>query len=290
MGKLAGRSGCTVARRARWRRASTPTPRATSAVGTSIGGASRRWSRAIHGADGGVACAIDGTIAVGAERACIVITRPPEARDCAVREARCARARASCTPGRRGRRNRTSEREARAIGVLDTRRALIWRHRRRREPLSRDLESRGRVTRGMKSVVANLDEARRQHVLDEAREQLVSGDGDGVAVLGAEGDAALVDRDEALIGDADAVGVSAEITNHLLGSAEGTLGVDDPRFASERADVDASEVNLPTCVSALERGDHLAAKERAHDTHREEEVLACAHPARRRRRRRVRRR
>jgi hypothetical protein len=55
--------------------------------------------------------------------------------------------------------------------------------------------------------VPDLDEARRQHVLDKAREQLAPGDGDRLAVLGAEGDSACVHRDESLIGDADVMGI-----------------------------------------------------------------------------------
>ncbi len=136
------------------------------------------------------------------------------------------------------------------------------------------------MTGGVKSVVANLDEARRQDVLHEAREQLVSRHGDRPPVLGAEGDAAFVHRDEALVGDADAVGVAAEVANDLLGSTEGTLGVDDPGLAVERAQVDAADVEAPGHVRMLDRREHLAAEQIAHDAHREEEVAARTHPAR----------
>ena len=143
---------------------------------------------------------------------------------------------------------------------------------------------RGRVAwwrdRRSEAVVSNLDEAWRQHVLDEAREQLVGGDGDGFAVLGAEGDAAIIPRDQALIGNADAVSVATEITNDLVGSTEGALGVDDPGLAVKRANIDVAEVDLAVCVGALEGGEHLAAKERAHDAHGEEESTASANEAR----------
>jgi hypothetical protein len=55
-------------------------------------------------------------------------------------------------------------------------------------------------------------------------------------------DAALVHRDESLIGDAEPVGVATEVSDHLL----------------------------------LGGREHLAAKERAHHAHREEELPASA--------------
>jgi hypothetical protein len=53
-------------------------------------------------------------------------------------------------------------------------------------------------------------------VLHEAREQLVRRHGDGAAVLGAEGDTAVVEGGQSLVGDTDAVGVTSEIADDLL--------------------------------------------------------------------------
>ena len=50
----------------------------------------------------------------------------------------------------------------------------------------------------------------------------------GPVVLPAERDAALVEGDEAAVGDGDAVGVARQVGEHRLGSGEGPLGVDDP--------------------------------------------------------------
>jgi len=49
-----------------------------------------------------------------------------------------------------------------------------------------------------------------------------------VIVLPGEGDMGLVEGDEAGVGDGDAMGVAAEIGEHLGGAAEGLLGVNDP--------------------------------------------------------------
>ena len=47
-------------------------------------------------------------------------------------------------------------------------------------------------------------------------------------ILPAEADPALGKTDQAAVGDGDAMGIAAEIIKHLLGSAERSLGVDDP--------------------------------------------------------------
>lgn len=52
-----------------------------------------------------------------------------------------------------------------------------------------------------------------------------------VAVCGvtpAEADAVSIKCDESVVGDRDAMGVCTEITQNMLGTSEGTLGVDDP--------------------------------------------------------------
>ena len=46
-------------------------------------------------------------------------------------------------------------------------------------------------------------------------------------VLPLEGDA-VVDGDEAAVGDGDAMGVTRHIAQHLLGATERLLGLDDP--------------------------------------------------------------
>ena len=43
-----------------------------------------------------------------------------------------------------------------------------------------------------------------------------------------EGDVVVVECDQSMIGDGDAMGITAEVTQHLLGTVEGRFGVDDP--------------------------------------------------------------
>ena len=75
-----------------------------------------------------------------------------------------------------------------------------------------------------------------------------------------------------MVGDGHAMGVTAEIMEHIVGAAEGWFGVDDPVFSeqwSEPGSEDlglreqsqfAGEVQLVTLKSGLESGDELAAK------------------------------
>ena len=77
--------------------------------------------------------------------------------------------------------------------------------------------------------VADADEAAWHEVQQEAAEELVSRqahDALPVVVRGvspAEADLAICEGDQPAVRDADAMGVSAEIAERVLGSAEGTL-------------------------------------------------------------------
>ena len=146
--------------------------------------------------------------------------------------------------------------------------------------------SRRRATRklavdvggGEQAEVADLDEAAGQDVEQEAADEFVRGERDGGAVLGGEGDAAFVEAAQALVGDADAVGIAAEVLEDLLGAAEGRLAVDDPVLLVQRVlptgegdgvgevGARAVEVELAALAGAGERGEELAAKERADDS------------------------
>ena len=89
---------------------------------------------------------------------------------------------------------------------------------------------------GEQAVVADAVEAVRQDVDEEAADELACGEGHhlgplaalGAIVLPLEGDALAVERDEAAVGDGDAVGVAGEVGQNRLGSSERTLAVDDP--------------------------------------------------------------
>jgi hypothetical protein len=70
-------------------------------------------------------------------------------------------------------------------------------------------------------------------VEQEAADELVGRKRDVLAVLGGEGDAAWAAGDETLVGDADAVGVAAEVAEDLGGTTEGRLAVDELRRSRE---------------------------------------------------------
>jgi len=146
--------------------------------------------------------------------------------------------------------------------------------RRRCESLTCDLEAGRGVAGGMEAVVTDLDEARRQYVLEEAGEERLSGKADALAVLGPEGDVRLVHGDEASVGEAYSVRVSAEVADHLLGTAERSLRIHDPGRLSEGTEVDAPEVDVPAGMRAFQGGEHLSAEEGTHDANGEEEVAS----------------
>jgi hypothetical protein len=100
--------------------------------------------------------------------------------------------------------------------------------------LSAEGQQGGATAVGEETEVADADKAAGQQVEKEAAQELIGGqrhESLSVAVSGvppAEGDVALFEGDEPVVGDGDAMGVSAEIAQGVLRSAEGALGVDDP--------------------------------------------------------------
>ena len=97
----------------------------------------------------------------------------------------------------------------------------------------RDLKLGGGVAGGHEAVVANLHEAAGQDVLQEAMDEFVGREGRGGFAASAEVDAVVGEREQALIGDPDAVRVSAEVAEDLFGPGEGLLAVGDPLLLVE---------------------------------------------------------
>jgi hypothetical protein len=52
-------------------------------------------------------------------------------------------------------------------------------------------------------------------------------------ILPAESNLIIRESDEAVVGDGHAMGVAGEIAEHMMGTAEGWLGIDDPVLAEE---------------------------------------------------------
>jgi hypothetical protein len=145
--------------------------------------------------------------------------------------------------------------------------------------------------------VADADEAAWHEAQQEAAEELVSRqahDALPVVVRGvspAEADLDICEGDQPAVRDADAMGVSAEIAERVLGSAEGTLGVDDPVVTEQdsepcreaawfgnRGEV-AVELDPAFAERGLLAGDELAAEDASEHLDWQEERTARRDPA-----------
>ena len=105
------------------------------------------------------------------------------------------------------------------------------------------------TTVGEEAEVANTNKAPRQQMQQEAAQELICRQAHQllpVAVSGVaptEVDVVIVQCNESMVGDRDAMRVGAEITQNVLGTSERTLGVDDP--------VVREEGSQPCCEAAL---------------------------------------
>ena len=89
---------------------------------------------------------------------------------------------------------------------------------------------------GEQPVVADAVEACRQHVDEEAPDELGRGQGHGpvaitphgAIVFPLEGDATLITGNQTAVGDRHSMGVARQIGEHGFGSGEGAFGIDHP--------------------------------------------------------------
>ena len=150
---------------------------------------------------------------------------------------------------------------------------------------------------GEKAEVADAHEAAGEQVQEEAAQELIDGQAHEpllVAVSGispAEGDVAVGEGNESVVGDGDAVGVGTEIAQGVIRSAEGPLGIDDPVVAEQESEPGgegclrgegcevAVELEGACLESVLESGDELAAEDTAEHLDGEEEGAAGGDPA-----------
>ena len=107
----------------------------------------------------------------------------------------------------------------------------------------------------------------------------------------AEGDVAIGESDQPAVGDGDAMGVGAEIAQHMFRSAEGRLGVDDPVVAEQYAQPCgegawlgkrqqvAVELELTSMEGAAKSGDELAAEDTAEHADGQEEGTPGGDPS-----------
>lgn len=160
-----------------------------------------------------------------------------------------------------------------------------WRRGFATERTARIVEEGADVGWSEQAVVTDLDEAGWQDVLDEAIEEVDRIERDGLSVLGSKGNAARVEGDEPLVGDSDAMGVAAEVAHDVLGSAEGSLGVDDEELSMKR-DAESIEgfgifalrAKIASAMGGAETRDQLGSKEGSEDGQGKEVARACPHP------------
>src|SRR5215475_3368766 len=95
---------------------------------------------------------------------------------------------------------------------------------------------------GQQTVVTDTVEALGQHMHQEATDELVGVERHHAVslptfeaiILPFEGDALVIERDQAAVGDGDAMGIEREIAQYLRGSPEWTFAVDHPLTLTER--------------------------------------------------------
>jgi hypothetical protein len=87
--------------------------------------------------------------------------------------------------------------------------------------------------------VADADQALRQNVDQESAQKLICGHCHDLLlaavriVFPEKRDSIILERNQSMVGDGDAVRIASEIVQNMLGTAEGWLGIDDPVLAKE---------------------------------------------------------
>ena len=80
----------------------------------------------------------------------------------------------------------------------------------------------------------------REYVEQEATQELRNRDRQGsflVAMGGvapAKGNLVLIERDQAVVGNGDAMGIAAEVLENMFGTSKGRFAVDDPLMTEQR--------------------------------------------------------
>ncbi len=138
--------------------------------------------------------------------------------------------------------------------------------------------------------MTDTNEALGEQMEEEAAQELIEREGHQLRLIvvsrvpPTEGDLAIGRRHQSMVGDGDAMGVAAEILEHIVGAAEGRFGVDDPVFSEQRSEPGredlglceqrqiAGKVQLAMLKGRLKSGDELAAKHTSEYLDGEEEV------------------
>ena len=103
---------------------------------------------------------------------------------------------------------------------------------------------------GQKAVMADVLKPCRGNVQEEAANEFVGGEGHGLlrrtvlVVLPEKGDAAVAETHQAVVGDRHAMGVAGEIVEHVMGAAEGWLGIHHPLGLRGRSEIGGEGVGV----------------------------------------------
>ena len=98
--------------------------------------------------------------------------------------------------------------------------------------------------------MADTDEALGEQMQQEAAQELIQRYGHQFLfivvsrVAPTKGNLAVGKRDQSMVGDSDAMGVAAEILEHIVGAAEGWFGVDDPVLSEQRSQPGSEDLGL----------------------------------------------
>ncbi len=113
-----------------------------------------------------------------------------------------------------------------------------------------------------------------------------------LVVLVAEGHLAVLQGDEPVVGDGDAMGIAGQVLEDVLGVLEGLFGVDDPLLVAQRGEEPLPGCGLGKCPTATHEGQLALAIELRkareveapeaprEDTDGQEEVGTTRHPPR----------
>ena len=144
---------------------------------------------------------------------------------------------------------------------------------------------------------SNPDEPARQDMEQEAAQELFGGNRHLAllaavsVILPSEGDLAVGNGDETVIGDGDTMGIAGQVMQHMLRPSEGAFRIDHPILAKEWPEESMKGFLSGQCLEAtgkhelaltkgaLQASDKLAAKDTAEHFHRQEKGIAGMDPA-----------
>ena len=145
--------------------------------------------------------------------------------------------------------------------------------------------------------MADTNEALGKQMQEEAAQELIEREGHQFFLIvvrriaPTKGDLAVGQRYQSMVGDGDAVGVTAEILEHIFGAPEGRFGVDDPIFSEQRSQPGcedfglrkqsqiAGKMKLAVLKGGLESGHEFAAKHTSEYLDGKKEARTGSNPA-----------